>query len=274
MVGEAIGNAHDGHYTLGSSIEIIHNFTLVHDDIMDQDPIRRGLNAVHVEYDDATAINAGDAMLAVGFEILADSEDISPENLKLVQSIGEMVRRVAEGQQEDFDFEKRDYVSEEEYIAMIAGKTSAMFETCAETGAKLAGADSKTVEEMADWGLKLGLCFQLMDDLIDITGDTETLGKPAGSDVVQGKKTLIAIHALDSGNDLPTFSKVYGQGECSDEDLERAVEELRNNGSIDYAMDRAMRYHSEAHKILDGLVPSPALEVLRQLTDMQLTRIN
>ncbi len=275
LVGEAIGNAHDGHYTLGSSIEIIHNFTLVHDDIMDQDPIRRGLNAVHVEYDDATAINAGDAMLAVGFEILADSEDISPENLKfLVQSIGEMVRRVAEGQQEDFDFEKRDYVSEEEYIAMIAGKTSAMFETCAETGAKLAGADSKTVEEMADWGLKLGLCFQLMDDLIDITGDTETLGKPAGSDVVQGKRTLIAIHALDSGNDLPTFSKVYGQGECSDEDLERAVEELRNNGSIDYAMDRAMRYHSEAHKILDGLVPSPALEVLRQLTDMQLTRIN
>ncbi len=275
LVGEAIGNAHDGHYTLGSSIEIIHNFTLVHDDIMDQDPIRRGLNAVHVEYDDAPAINAGDAMLAVGFEILADSEDISPENLKfLVQSIGEMVRRVAEGQQEDFDFEKRDYVSEEEYIAMIAGKTSAMFETCAETGAKLAGADSKTVEEMADWGLKLGLCFQLMDDLIDITGDTETLGKPAGSDVVQGKKTLIAIHALDSGNDLPTFSKVYGQGECSDEDLERAVEELRNNGSIDYAMDRAMRYHSEAHKILDGLVPSPALEVLRQLTDMQLTRIN
>ncbi len=275
LVGEAIGNAHDGHYTLGSSIEIIHNFTLVHDDIMDQDPIRRGLNAVHVEYDDATAINAGDAMLAVGFEILADSEDISPENLKfLVQSIGEMVRRVAEGQQEDFDFEKRDYVSEEEYIAMIAGKTSAMFETCAETGAKLAGADSKTVEEMADWGLKLGLCFQLMDDLIDITGDTETLGKPAGSDVVQGKKTLIAIHALDSGNDLPTFSKVYGQGECSDEDLERAVEELRNNGSIEYAMDRAMRYHSEAHKILDGLVPSPALEVLRQLTDMQLTRIN
>ena len=275
LVGEAIGNAHDGHYTLGSSIEIIHNFTLVHDDIMDQDPIRRGLNAVHVEYDDATAINAGDAMLAVGFEILADSDDISPENLKfLVQSIGEMVRRVAEGQQEDFDFEKRNYVSEEEYIAMIAGKTSAMFETCAETGAKLAGADSKTVEEMADWGLKLGLCFQLMDDLIDITGDTETLGKPAGSDVVQGKKTLIAIHALDSGNDLPTFSKVYGQGECSDEDLERAVEELRNNGSIDYAMDRAMRYHSEAHKILDGLVPSPALEVLRQLTDMQLTRIN
>ena len=275
LVGEATGTAHDGHYTLGSSIEIIHNFTLVHDDIMDQDPIRRGLNAVHIEYDDATAINAGDAMLAVGFEILADSEEISPENLKfLVQSIGEMVRKVAEGQQEDFDFEQRDYVTEEEYIAMIAGKTSAMFETCAETGAKLAGANSQVVGNMAEWGLKLGLCFQLMDDLIDITGDTETLGKPAGSDVVQGKKTLIAIHALNSDKKLPAFSKVYGKGECSDNDLEAAVKELEENGSIEYAMDRAMSYHSEAHKILDGLEPSPALEVLRQLTDMQLTRIN
>jgi geranylgeranyl diphosphate synthase type I len=113
-----------------------------------------------------------------------------------------------------------------------------------------------------------------MDDLIDITGDTETLGKPAGSDVVQGKKTLIAIHALHSNNELPAFKKVYGKGECSDNDLESAVNELRKNGSIDYAMDRAMRYHSEAHQILDSLKPSPALEVLRQLTDMQLTRIN
>jgi geranylgeranyl pyrophosphate synthase len=85
---------------------------------------------------------------------------------------------------------------------------------------------------------------------------------------------LIAIHALDSGNDLPAFKKVYGKGKCLDEDLESAVNELRENGSIGYAMDRAMRYHSEAHQILDGLKPSPALEVLRQLTDMQLTRIN
>ena len=85
---------------------------------------------------------------------------------------------------------------------------------------------------------------------------------------------MIAIHALDSNNDLPAFTKVYGKGECSEDDLEAAVNELRDTGSIEYAMDRAMRYHSEAHQILDGLEPSPALEVLRQLTDMQLTRIN
>ena len=104
-----------------------------------------------------------------------------------------MVRKVAEGQQEDIEFETREDVTEQDYIEMIAGKTSAMFETCARTGAILADANDDVIQNMAEWGLNLGLCFQLMDDLIDITGDTETLGKPAGSDIVQGKMTLIAI---------------------------------------------------------------------------------
>tara|TARA_B110000014_G_scaffold106636_1_gene73154 strand:- start:2143 stop:3873 length:1731 start_codon:yes stop_codon:yes gene_type:complete len=275
LVGEAVGEVHDGHYTLGACIEIIHNFTLVHDDIMDQDPIRRGLEAVHVAYDDATAINAGDAMLAVGFEILAESPHIENENLAfLVRSIGEMVRKVAEGQMVDMEFENREDVSEAAYISMIKGKTSAMFETCAMTGAKLAGADDATVNNMAEWGLNLGLCFQIMDDLIDITGDTETLGKPAGSDIVQGKRTLIAIRALECGSELPMFTKVFGAGECSDEDLAQAVSELESSGSIDYAKQRAMNYHSLAHRHLDVLNDSPALSILRELTDFQLTRIN
>ena len=275
LVGEAVGEVHDGHYTLGACIEIIHNFTLVHDDIMDQDPIRRGLEAVHVAYDDATAINAGDAMLAVGFEILAESPHIENENLAfLVRSIGEMVRKVAEGQMVDMEFENREDVSEADYISMIKGKTSAMFETCAMTGAKLAGADDATVNNMAEWGLNLGLCFQIMDDLIDITGDTETLGKPAGSDVVQGKRTLIAIRALECGSELPMFTKVFGAGECSDEDLAQAVSELESSGSIDYAKQRAMNYHSLAHSCLNALDDSPALSILRELTDFQLTRIN
>jgi geranylgeranyl diphosphate synthase type I len=275
LVGEAVGDANNGHYTLGACIEIIHNFTLVHDDIMDQDPIRRGLPAVHIAYDDPTAINAGDAMLAVGFEILADSEYISSQHLRfLVQSIGEMVRRVAEGQQEDFEFENRDSVSEEEYISMIAGKTSAMFETCAKTGAILAGVDEQIVQNMAEWGLKLGLCFQLMDDLIDLTGDTETIGKPAGSDIIQGKRTLVAIHALKHSENLPTFNKIYGTGKSSPEELERAVSELQDNGSIQYALDRAMLYHKQAHQMLDTLPESPAVDILRELTDFQLIRIN
>ncbi len=275
LVGEAVGEAHDGHYTLGASIEIIHNFTLVHDDIIDQDPIRRGLDAVHVAYDDATAINAGDAMLAVGFEILAESPEIDADKLAfLVSTIGEMVRKVAEGQQDDIEFEQRNTVTEEDYIAMITGKTSAMFETCATTGAILAGASDEIVDNMAIWGLNLGLCFQLMDDLIDITGDTETLGKPAGSDVVQGKRTLIAIHALASGLDLPNFRQVYGAGNCSDDDLAAAIRELQESGSTAYARDRAMHHHSLAHRSLELLDDNPAVQVLKELTDFQLIRIN
>tara|TARA_B100000029_G_scaffold120174_2_gene113597 strand:+ start:134 stop:1822 length:1689 start_codon:yes stop_codon:yes gene_type:complete len=275
LVGDAVGNGHEGHYTLGACIEIIHNFTLVHDDIMDQDPIRRGLDAVHIAYDDATAINAGDAMLALGFQMLADSEHIEDSQLRhVVSTIGEMVRRVAEGQQEDFEFEDRNSVTEDEYIAMIAGKTSAMFETCAETGAILAGADADTVANMARWGLNLGLCFQIMDDYIDMVSDTETLGKPAGSDIVQGKRTLIAIHALESGAELPTFRRLFGTEKDPDEELAIAVEELRDNGSIRYALDRAMEHHSIAHDCLDSLPDSPAVELLRDMTDFQLVRIN
>ena len=275
LVGEAVGGENEGHYTLGASIEIIHNFTLIHDDIIDQDPIRRGLDAVHVEYDDATAINAGDAMLAVGFEILAESDDIPDNRLgHLITSIGEMVRKVAEGQQEDIEFESRGDVSEQDYIEMIAGKTSAMFETCARTGAILADADRETIENMAEWGLNLGLCFQLMDDLIDVTGDTETLGKPAGSDIVQGKMTLIAIHAKQSDEDLPNFDIVFGSGDCDAESLAKAVSELENSGSIDYARSRAMHHHSVAHECLGGLPKSPAVEILKELTDFQLIRIS
>jgi len=275
LVGEAVGDANDGHYTLGASIEIIHNFTLIHDDIMDQDPIRRGLDAVHVAYDDATAICAGDAMLAVGFEILGNSNDIPAENLRLlIVYIGEMVRRVAEGQQDDMEFESKGLVTEEDYIAMIAGKTSAMFETCARTGAILANAEQDTVENMAQWGMNLGLCFQLMDDLIDITGDTATLGKPSGSDLVQGKKTLVAIHAMGCDQDMPHFNKVFGRGDCDDGDLVKAVEELRESGSIEYAKRRAMEHHALAHRCLDELEESEAVNALRELTDYQLVRTN
>jgi geranylgeranyl diphosphate synthase type I len=275
LVGDAVGNGHAGHYTLGACIEIIHNFTLVHDDIMDQDSIRRGLEAVHIAYDDATAINAGDAMLALGFEMLADSQDIEDKQLRqVVSAIGTMVRRVAQGQQEDFEFEHRESVSEEEYIAMIAGKTSAMFQTCAETGAILAGADAATVQNMAAWGLNVGLCFQIMDDYIDMVSDTETLGKPSGSDIVQGKRTLIAIHAIESGADLPTFKRLFGTGQDSEGELDDAVNELKENGSIQCALDRAMKHHRIAHDCLDALEPSEAVTILRNMTDFQLVRIN
>ena len=115
---------------------------------------------------------------------------------------------------------------------------------------------------------------QIMDDYIDITSDTETLGKPAGSDIVQGKRTLIAIHALESGADLPTFKKLFGTESTDNSELSTAVQELRNNGSIQYALDRAMEHHRIAHDCLDKLEQTNAVNLLRDMTDFQLVRIN
>ncbi len=277
LVGDACGGASEAHYDLGAAIEIIHNFTLVHDDIMDNDEVRRGRPAVHIAFDNATAINAGDAMLALSFEMLSEADSIDSNHFRtLVQIIGKMVRKVSEGQQMDMDFENRKRVTEDEYIQMISGKTAAMFTTCGRTGALLAGAEQETIELMADWGENLGLCFQLMDDLIDATSDSETLGKPARSDVVEGKMTLIAIHALEQDPSiLTTFHQVFGSQDetVGEEALNEVLNELLKSGSIEYAKQRAMEYHSKAHKCLDQLPQSLAVAVLRELTDWQLIRM-
>tara|TARA_B100001769_G_scaffold274990_1_gene275119 strand:- start:1512 stop:3242 length:1731 start_codon:yes stop_codon:yes gene_type:complete len=277
LVAKAVGDTHSGLLDVGAAIEIIHNFTLVHDDIMDDDDVRRGRPAVHVAYDLPTAINAGDAMLAIAFEAMAVAEGIEPELLPfLVKRIGRMVRKCSEGQQLDIEFENREVVSEEEYIEMIHGKTAAMFLTCAEVGSHLAGADEDVIQCMHDWGLALGLCFQLMDDLIDVLSDSDTLGKPSGSDVAQGKRTLMVIHAL---RQPPSQSKddllaVLGKGEnVTAEQVARGHQALHDLGSIEYAKVKAESYHRKAHDCLDRISDNPALRALRELTDYQLNRI-
>ena len=278
LVADAVGQPNDGLYDLGASIEIIHNFTLVHDDIMDNDSVRRGRPAVHVAYDHPTAINAGDAMLAVAFEVLAESDHFDDEHFRdLVRIIGAMVRRVSEGQQQDMSFEERDDVDEVEYLHMISGKTAAMFRTCARTGALLSGASQHTIDNMTQWGEKVGSCFQLMDDLIDTTGDSETLGKPACSDIIEGKQTIIAIHALRQDPvGLSNFYEVFGSGieETDRAVLDTVVSELEQSGSIQYAHDKAMMFHAAAHACLDELPNTPGMQVLRDLTDFQVVRIS
>lgn len=278
LVAKAVGDTHSGLLDIGAAIETVHNFTLVHDDIMDDDEIRRGRNAVHIEYGMPTAINAGDAMLAIAFERLVQAENLEAEDVApLVNRIAWMVRRVSEGQQMDIEFEERLDVEEADYLQMIEGKTAVMFLTCAEIGARISGADEEVIALMAQWGLAVGLCFQLMDDLIDVLSDSDTLGKPAGSDVAQGKRTLMIIHAL-AQPDQPAKERLLaalGQGENVDATtLETALKALDELGSIGYARSRAEAFHQEAHACLDRLPETPALRALRELTDFQLARLH
>ena len=278
LVGKAVGDTHAGLLDIGAAIETVHNFTLVHDDIMDDDELRRGRNAVHIEYGMPTAINAGDAMLAIAFERLVQAENLTPTDVApLVNRIAWMVRRVSEGQQLDIEFEDRLEVSEEDYLEMIEGKTAVMFWICAEIGARISGADEETVKLMADWGKALGLCFQLMDDVIDVLSDSATLGKPAGSDIAQGKRTLMVIHALRQP-DSPTKQRlmaVLGKGDAVDAaGLADGLLALNELGSVTYAKEKAEAYHQEAHDCLDKLPASTALRALRELTDFQLARLS
>lgn len=278
LVSKAVGDSHSGLLDIGAAIEIVHNFTLVHDDIMDDDDTRRGLNAVHIEYGLPTAINAGDAMLAIAFERLVLAKGLENKDVAaMVNRLAWMVRRVSEGQQLDIEFEDRIAVSEDDYFEMIEGKTAVMFLTCAEIGARMSGADDETIQCMADWGLAVGLCFQLMDDLIDVLSDSDTLGKPAGSDLAQGKRTLMVIHALaqDDSKSLTELKVVLGKGDAAtQEEIDLGLKALADLGSIDYARERAEMYHSKAHACLDRLPQNPALKALRELTDYQLKRIS
>ena len=278
LIAKAVGETHSGLLDIGAAIETVHNFTLVHDDIMDDDELRRGRNAVHVEYGMPTAINAGDAMLAIAFERLVQAENLEPEDVApLVNRIAWMVRRVSEGQQLDIEFEDRLDVSEEDYLEMIEGKTAVMFLICAEIGARISGADEETVQLMADWGKALGLCFQLMDDVIDVLSDSATLGKPAGSDIAQGKRTLMVIHALrqPEGPVKDRLLAVLGKGDdVSAEALADGLAALAELGSVAYAKEMAESFHAQAHACLDLLDDGPALVALRELTDFQLARLH
>jgi geranylgeranyl pyrophosphate synthase len=180
----------------------------------------------------------------------------------MVNRLAWMVRRVSEGQQLDIEFEDRMAVSEEDYFEMIEGKTAVMFLTCAEVGSRMAGADEETIQCMADWGLAVGLCFQLMDDLIDVLSDSDTLGKPAGSDLAQGKRTLMVIHALSQSDssELDNLKAVLGKGEdATQEQIDLGLLALNKIGSVDYAKKKAEMYHSKAHSCLDRLPDSPAI---------------
>ena len=278
LIAKAVGDSHAGLLDIGAAIETVHNFTLVHDDIMDDDEVRRGRNAVHVEYGLPTAINAGDAMLAIAFERLVQAENVDHEDIPaLVNRVAWMVRRVSEGQQLDIEFEDRLNVSEDDYLEMIEGKTAVMFWICAEIGASISGADDETIQLMAEWGKALGLCFQLMDDVIDVLSDSATLGKPAGSDIAQGKRTLMIIHAMQQpdGPVKERLMAVLGKGdEVSEAALADGLAALAELGSVDYAREKAEAFHAQAHACLDRLQENPAMKALRELTDFQLARLH
>ena len=185
-------------WNVANAVELFHNFTLIHDDIMDKAPLRRGMQTVHEKYGESTALLAGDVMLVVAYDYL---NKISPSNLsKVIQLFNKTAREVCEGQQIDMDFEKKSDVAFADYENMISLKTSVLLAASLQLGAMLGGALERNQNLLYEFGRKLGLAFQVQDDYLDAFGDAEKFGKQIGGDIKSNKKTFLLIHALETAN--------------------------------------------------------------------------
>lgn len=192
---KASGGEYNQVYNAALAVELLHNFTLVHDDIMDKADLRRGRATLHKKYGLNTAILAGDSLLAVAYELLLKDCKVNAKSALSAFTTG--LIEVCEGQSLDTDFETRKSVSIDEYIVMITKKTAMMLKMCCELGSLLADAHPVHVKSLSRYGLNLGIAFQIQDDLLDILGDEAKFGKKVGGDLVEGKKTFLFLTALE-----------------------------------------------------------------------------
>ena len=249
------------------ALEIIHTFTLVHDDIMDDDSMRRGVPTVHTKWDMPTGILAGDVLYARAFEVLCLA--IATENAKL-QAVSMLARACAEvcaGQHLDMLFEKRDDVSEDEYLEMVRKKTGVLYAAAAGIGAILAGGNAHQTKTLYQFGLNTGIAFQIQDDLIDLFTPSDRSGKDRASDLRKGKQTLIWIKAREKGIDLSQYKR-----DLSDTEVDEVIRLLKDSGVIDEVKKVANDLVAGSNRMLNMLPPSPERELLKNIGEFFVTR--
>lgn len=198
MGNELFDEIHPDAYHVANAIELFHNFTLIHDDIMDAAPLRRGMETVHKKYGESTALLTGDVMMIQSYEYLNKIQDNNIHSI--LHLFNRTAKEVCEGQQLDMDFEKKEHVSLDEYINMISLKTSVLLAASLEMGAILGGASAGNRKHLYDFGKNLGVAFQIQDDYLDAFGDPEKFGKDVGGDIRQNKKTFLLLYALEVAN--------------------------------------------------------------------------
>ncbi len=250
------------------SIELVHNFTLIHDDIMDNADVRRGRPTVHKIWGQSGAILAGDTLYSKAFQVLGMTA-ASPERiLGAMNMLSRTCTAICEGQWLDMEFESKDRVTENEYMEMIEKKTGVLYGASAGMGGLLAGASPEVVRALDEFGRLTGMGFQLQDDVIDLLTPEEVSGKRQGGDLIEGKKTLIMIHAFTNDVVVPVFSKK----DASAEEIFRSISILEGSGSIEYARSRAEEMVAQGKRALDVLPPSSARETLLELADYMIRR--
>lgn len=270
---QAAGGSWQQAVPAAAAIELLHNFSLIHDDIEDASPTRRGRRTLWTIWGTEQAINAGDAMFALAhlaLNRLVDRGVAAETAVHALRRFDETCVRLTQGQHADMDFETRDEVTVEEYLAMITGKTAVLLSLCTELGALIARADEATVHHYAQFGLNLGLAFQVIDDILGIWGDEALIGKSASTDILTKKKTLPVLYGLSQNGAL---RQLYQQETTDPVFVQEAIRVLDSTGARDFATERAADYSQTALQHLDAAAPSgPAFAALNQLSDMLLKR--
>jgi heptaprenyl diphosphate synthase len=244
---------------LAAAAEIVHMATLVHDDIVDGSNLRRGLPTVHARWGEAAGVLVGDYLFARGFSMLAETG-----NNRVVRVMADVVSRMCAGEMREVA-EQWQACDEAAYFDRIDAKTAYFIAECCRLGGIAAGAPARHEEALAAYGSALGLCFQITDDLLDLTGTAASMGKPAGADLRAGVVTLPVIHALRHSPDADAILAILAARRVGDADVERVRAIAERAGSLEYARACAVRLAREAQDCLETLPPSQARDTLAAL---------
>ena len=254
MTADIFGGNHEKALDAALSIELFHNFSLIHDDIMDDAPLRRGKPTVHEKWDINTGILSGDALLIMAYQLF---ENYNPETFQaLARLFSKTALEVCEGQQYDMDFETRDDVAISEYLKMIAYKTAVLVGAAMKIGGIVAGASIQDQESIYNFGISLGIAFQIQDDYLDAFGDPKTFGKQVGGDIIENKKTFLYLKALEfcGEEDALQLKHLF---EVEPEDPSEKIEAIKqifvDCGAADATKEEIENYTLKAFKVLDSL---------------------
>jgi geranylgeranyl diphosphate synthase type I len=251
-----------------SAVEMVHNFTLVHDDIMDNDEMRHGVPTVHKKFGIPIAILAGDVLFSKAFQVISDIKLSTSSTTQLISRLAKACVDVCEGQLLDIKMaEEKKIPSQAEYITMIGKKTAALFDVSCAMGAICATNKASDISNLSSFGRNLGIAFQITDDLIGVMGDPKITKKPVGNDLREGKKSLPILMAikLANGNDKKIILKAFGNSKVSKKDLSKAVDVIRSLGIEENVRNQALNYAKKAKKSLSKYSGSAKVELIALL---------
>ena len=275
---EAVGGKPEDALESAAALELLHNFTLIHDDIMDRDEFRRNVKTVHVLWGEPVGIIAGDALFAKVFEaVAANAKRLGLEGTRVAELFDVVSKasfEICQGQVLDMLFERRTDVNETEYMRMVSGKTGALLEASTKVGALLGKGEPEQIRALAEYGRLIGMAFQMRDDVLGVAGEQKKFGKPIGSDVREGKQTLVIVRALATApqEDKSALLRALGKRDASEAELKAAIDVLKRGGAIDYVAERARELIAQAKSKLKVLPESGAREVLSGVADFTIKR--